>query len=33
MLGETSVFLRRAPLALIRGRIAGPQAVQAIKEP
>jgi hypothetical protein len=33
MLGESSVFLRRAPLALIRGRTEAPQPVQAVKEP
>jgi hypothetical protein len=33
MLGETSVFLRRAPLALIRGRTEAPQPAQAVKEP
>jgi hypothetical protein len=33
MLGETSAFLRRAPLALIRGRMAEPQAAQTVKEP
>jgi hypothetical protein len=32
MLGETSVFLRRAPLALIRGRVNEPQVAPAVKE-
>jgi hypothetical protein len=33
MLGETSVFLRRAPLALIRGRGGEAQPAQTVKEP
>jgi hypothetical protein len=34
VLGETSAFLRRAPLALIRGRMTDePQAAQAVREP
>ena len=32
VLGETSVFLRRAPLALIRRRTDAPQSAQAVKE-
>jgi len=33
MLGETSVFLRRAPLALIRGRMSEPQVAPAVRGP
>jgi hypothetical protein len=33
MMGETSGFLRRAPLALIRGKMDEPQAATAVKEP